>query len=111
MRGKFSPKEPRVTEKRKSPRAESIPANFPPRPWNQGRCPAFFSSEKWSMSPANSGASTFSGHGRPDLAPDRRCEDFLRKLRALDAAVLNLGAFLHERHAGENFGGLLQLLQ
>ena len=33
------------------------------------------------------------------------------KMRALDAVVLNLRAFLHERHATENFRGLLQLFQ
>ena len=74
MRGKSRRKEPRVTEKRKSPRAASIPTNFPPRPWNQEKCPAFFLSEKWSTSPASSAASTSSGRGRPDFAPDRRCE-------------------------------------
>src|SRR4029077_12400632 len=103
------------TEKRKARRAASIPASFQPRPWNPKKCPAFFSSERWSTSPANSAASISSGPGRRDSAPDRRCEFTWETVQALEAAVanlrLNLRAFLHERHAREDFRGLLQMLQ
>src|SRR5882762_9440524 len=77
MRGKSSRKQPRVTEKLKSRRAALILANFLPKPWNQKKCPACFSLEKWSTSPANSAASTSSGRGPPDFAPDRRCEELV----------------------------------
>src|SRR5713226_6781295 len=87
MRGRSSRKGPRVTEKLKSPRAASIPASFPPRPWKRGTCPAFFLSEKWSTSPASSAASTSSGPGRPDFAPVKRCEEFRETMRYLDAVV------------------------
>src|SRR6267143_6156463 len=91
MRGKSSRKQPRVTEKRKSRRAALILANFLPKPWNQKKCPACFSLERWSTSPASSAASTSSGPGRPDFAPGRRCEGLA--IDNLHFAISNNGQF------------------
>src|ERR1019366_7950495 len=126
--GKSSRKRRRVTEKRKSLRAASIPTNFLPRPWSREKCPAFFSSEKSTTSPASSAASISSGPGRPDFVPDKRCEAIGNwrlaicdlKQRAIEfqlqilqitnyqSQILNLRAFLHEEPAREDFGGLVQ---
>ena len=72
-RGRSLPQEPKDTKKLKSPPAESIPTNSPPKPWRAAKCQASTSSEKSSTSPATSADSTSSGPGPPARPRVERC--------------------------------------